>query len=528
MRFLTKKFRKREIAKHAEQSNRHSDQEYLNTDLKENIQKIKERLGYSSDVKFRDIGVGADGALKTCLIHTAGLVDQVLLQEAVESLLTTVSDVQLQKLFSSNSNSVHVLKNEVLSTSQVTEVRSYDELYSSLIMGEAVLLIDGYNHAVSLNVKGWEKRGVDEPSTQNVIRGPKEGFTESIRTNTSLIRRRIKSPDLRVETRVIGQVTQTQVDIMYVEGIVTEGIVDEVRTRLDRIDIDGILDSGYIEELIEDEAYSPFPTIVDSERPDVVAGGLLEGRVAILVDGSPFVLLVPSVFVEYFQAAEDYYQRADIASLLRLLRFMSFFTALLLPAIYIALTTYHQEILPHALLLSLAAQVEGTPFPALVEALLMGVAFEVLREAGVRMPKAIGQAISIVGALVIGEAAVRAGLVSAAMVIVVAFTAISNFVFPAINMAIPVRILRFGFMIFAATFGLFGIAVGLIALIVHLCSIRSFGIPYMSPLAPFIKFDQKDAIIRMPIFWRMTRPRLINQNNMRRQSKIKPTKPIPK
>lgn len=325
-----------------------------------------------------------------------------------------------------------------------------------------------------------------------------------------------------LEMKQIGTVTQTDVGIMYIKGIANDEIIKEVHTRLDRINIDGILETGYIEELIQDKFLTPFPTLFNTERPDVVAADLLEGRIAIFVDGSPFVLTVPVLFIQFFQAAEDYYQRADIAFLLRVLRFVSFFIALLLPSLYIAITTFHQEMLPTQLLISLASQREGIPFPAFVEALVMEVTFEILREAGVRMPRAIGQAVSIVGALVIGQAAVEAGIISAAMVIVVALTAIASFVFPAFSMAISVRILRFAFMMVAATFGLYGITVGLIALVLHLSSIRSFGVPYMSPFAPFVTADQKDANFRFPHWGLFSRPRFISQQNVIRENSPKP------
>jgi spore germination protein KA len=288
------------------------------------------------------------------------------------------------------------------------------------------------------------------------------------------------------------------------------------------------LESGYIEELIQDETYTPFPTVYNTERPDVIAAGLLEGRVAILIDGTPFVLLVPALFGQFNQAAEDYYQRADIGTLLRLLRYLSFFIALLGPSLYIAITTFHQEMIPTPLLISLAAQREGVPFPAFIEALVMELTFEILREAGVRLPRAVGQAVSIVGALVIGQAAVEAGIISAAMVIVVSVTAIASFVFPSYNMAISVRILRFGLMGLAASFGLFGITLGLIAIVLHLCSLRSFGIPYMSPFAPFILADQKDMLFKVPLWGMFSRPRLISQKNVIREQYPPTTKPEPR
>jgi spore germination protein KA len=360
-----------------------------------------------------------------------------------------------------------------------------------------------------------------ESTTETVVRGPKEGFTENLRTNTALIRRKIKTPHLWLESKKIGRETVTDVAIMYIDGIANEKVIKEVHSRLDRIEIDGILESGYIEELIQDEALSPFPTVYYSERPDKIAAELLEGKVAILVDGTPIVLVVPALFVSFIQAAEDYYQRADISTLIRLLRFFSLFIALLGPSLYIAITTFHQEMLPTGLLINLAAQREGVPFPAFIEALMMETAFEILREASLRMPKAIAQAISIVGTLVIGTAAVEAGIVSAAMVIVVAITAISSFVLPSFAMSMSIRMLRFPMMALAASFGLFGILIGFIALILHLCSLRSFGVPYMSPFGPFIKEDINDTIIRVPRGRMFFRPRLISQKNIRREQTLK-------
>lgn len=255
----------------------------------------------------------------------------------------------------------------------------------------------------------------------------------------------------------------------------------------------------------------------NSERPDVVAAGLLEGRVAILVDGTPFALLAPALFVQFFQSSEDYYQRSDFSTLIRLLRFLAFVLATPTPSFYIAITTFHQEMLPTTLLYNLASQREGVPFPAFIEALLMEVTFEILREASVRMPKTIGQSISIVGTLVVGQAAVDAGLVSAAMVIVVSITAIANFVLPAFNMGIAARIIRFGLMILAASFGLYGMFIGIIGLVLHLCSLRSFGVPYMAPLAPYQAEDQKDTLFRVPLPRMRDRPRSLKPQKLRRQ-----------
>lgn len=500
----------------------------LKTILQENIQILKDTLGGSTDIVFREIRIGKEGIIKAGLIYTDGLTDTISLQDfIVETLMLDIKVDELEKKVSPGQNLISVLKDFAMTVGEIKEVTTFEVLYTSLLSGDTILLVDGYAQGLIISNKQWAERGVTEPSAQTVVRGPREGFSENLRINTALVRRKLKDPNLWVESKVVGTRTKTDVAMMYINGVVNDKIVKEVHLRLDQIDIDGILESGNIEELIEDSPFSPFPTVFNTERPDVVAAALLEGRIAILVDGTPFVLIVPALFVQFFQSAEDYYQRADIASFIRLLRFVSFGIALLAPALFIAITTFHQAMLPPALLISLTAQREDVPFPAFFEAILMEFTFEILREAGVRMPRSIGSAMSIVGAFVIGTAAVEAGVISAAMVIIVSITAIASFVSPTYDIAIAVRLLRFGFMGIAAMFGLFGITVGLIALILHLCSIRSFGVPYMSPKAPFNISDQKDTFIRLPKWKMITRPRLINQQNIVRQQDSNSAKPKP-
>lgn len=501
----------------------------LKTNLDENIQQIKQTLGNSGDIITREISIRKEEKIKVGIFYTDGLVDAKSIQDfIIEPLMSDSREIELEQKISSGQDVLHLIKEFVLPVGDIQDVVDFETLFTSLLSGNTIVLLDGYVQGLVIGMREWENRGVTEPSDQTVIRGPREGFSEALRTNTALIRRKIKDPHLWLESKKIGRVTKTDVAIMYIKGIVNDKVVEEVCTRLDRIDIDAILESGYIEELIQEETYTPFPTIYNTERPDVVAAALLEGRVAILVDGTPFVLLVPVVFGQFFQSAEDYYQRADFGTLIRLLRYVSFLIALLSPSLYIAITTFHQEMLPTPLLISLAAQREGVPFPAFIEALMMELTFEILREAGVRMPRPAGQAISIVGALVVGQAAVEAGIVSAVMVIVVAITAISSFVFPAFNMAISVRILRFILMGLAASFGLFGITVGLLVIILHLCSLRSFGVPYMSPFGPFILSDQKDTIFRLPQWGLFSRPRLISQKNVIRENNPSTPKPPPR
>lgn len=458
--------------------------------LSETLDFIKNQMSGSSDLVIRRFELNPESREQTVLLYIDGLADTAIIDGPIMDSLVNHS--------------------KVLNVSNATQINNFRDLLFQLVSGNTILLMES-DEALALSTANIKGRAIEEPTTQTVIRGPRDGFTENLRTNTALIRKRIRDPRLCCEQRQIGQVTQTEVAVMYIKGIVNTSVLDEVNQRLKEIHMDGVLESGNIEEWIQDKQFTPFPTLFNSERPDVASAALLEGRVVIVVDGTPFTLIAPVVFSQFFQAAEDYYQRADIAFFLRVLRSVCFLIALLFPAMYIAITTFHQEMLPTQLLASLAAQREGVPFPALVEAIIMEVTFEILREAGVRLPRPVGQAVSIVGALVIGQSAVEAGIVSAAMVIVVAITAIASFANPSFNMAISIRILRFIFMLVAATFGLYGITLGLITLVLHLCSISSFGIPYMTPFAPMNISDQRDTIFRLPPWFRRGKPNYITQ-----------------
>ncbi|MGE7905778.1 spore germination protein [Peribacillus sp. NPDC094092] len=509
----------------SEDSKKH-ETKLISSDLQYNLDHIKKTLGNSSDIVIRDFQAGKIGELKLGLVYTDGLTDSVSVQDFIlDTLMVEIRDSDLDVAAFNPSDCFEMIKSHTLPIGGIGEVTDFQKLFNHVLSGDTVLLMDGFPKGMALGSREWVDRGVQEPSSQTVVRGPKDGFTETLRTNTALIRRRIKDPSLWLETKQIGEKTQTDVAIMYLKGVANDKTVSELQSRLNRIKIDAILESGYIEELIQDEVYTPFPTVYNTERPDAVAAALLEGRIAIFVDGTPFVLIVPALMVHFFQSSEDYYQRADIATLIRILRYLSFFLALLTPSLYVAVSTFHQEMLPTPLLISLASQREGVPFPAFVEAMMMEVVFEILREAGVRMPRAIGSSISIVGALVIGQAAVEAGFVSATMVIIVSLTAICSFVFPANSMAMAFRMLRFLFMILAATFGLYGIILGLIVMVLHLNSLRSFGLPYLAPNAPFILQDQKDNIVRLPHWSLLKRPHLISKNDTERGDTSAPKPP---
>jgi len=515
---LSKKIKKlRQLKKQAQQSQ--NSPKAIPISLQEQMNEIKEKTGNSIDVVIRKLYLKKGKDPDTAVVFVEGISDSKAINDfLIESIMTNSPSPNSRPIYD-------ILFEKVVALGDVKEITDWDNLYLSLMSGESIILIDGEKRALSASTRGGEQRSIEEPGSQVTVRGPRDGFTESIRTNTALIRRRIQNPYLWMENMKIGSVTKTDVSIMYIKGIAKDEIVEEVRNRLKRIEIDSILESGYIEQLIEDQAFTTFPTLYHTERPDMVAGNLLEGRVAIIVNGTPFVLIAPAVFIQFFQSVEDYYGRADIATALRFLRIIIFFISIIAPAAYIAVTTFHQEMIPTQLLIAIAAQREAVPFPAFVEALIMEVAFEILREAGIRMPRAVGSAISIVGALVIGQAAVQAGIVSPAMVIIVAITAIANFATPAFAVAISARLIRFGFMFAAATFGFYGIILGVIILAVHLCSLRSFGVPYLTPIAPLILADLGDTIVRLPMWAQKKRPRLFSNKETRVGDNQKPQPP---
>ncbi|MCY9549721.1 spore germination protein [Lysinibacillus xylanilyticus] len=506
------------ISKITDTSQNHDE---LYSSLSQNLKIIKNALGNSDDLIIREITVGKAEKYAFAIIYVDGLTDKISISESVIDKL--MLDIEASHETDTD-KIIRYLRDSCLTVGDVNDIFNFSTLYNSILNGDTVILLDESSTGIVTSTKGAKDRAVMEPATESVIRGPRESFTETLRTNTALVRRKIKSPNLWIKSRIVGEVTKTDVAVMYLNDIANEKIVAEVLSRLDRINIDGILESGYIEDFIQDSKKTIFPTVYNSERPDVIAGELLDGKIAILVDGSPFVLVVPALFTSFLQSAEDYYQHWMISTLIRILRFFGISLALVAPSLYVAITTFHQEMLPTPMLISIASQREGVPFPAIVEALIMELAFEVLREAGLRMPRTIGPAVSIVGTLVIGQAAVEAGIVSAVMVIIVALTAISSFLFPAYGLSNTVRALRFPLMIVASILGLFGLMFGLMIIVLHLCSIRSFGVPYLSPFGPLILQDQKDALVLFPRRALLTRPRLISQKNTVRGHKYFNTK----
>ncbi|MED4584024.1 spore germination protein [Brevibacillus choshinensis] len=462
----------------------------LSSNLKENIALIEQLIKCDDLVARRFVvKTGVDAII----FFIDGMIDR-----------NVISDYIIRHMTSSNRTYDRPATNELESTTRLRQV------IRNILSGTAVLLLDGHAEAYLNNARGWERRKVKEPLTESVVRGPRDGFCETLCVNSALIRFRLKDPKLRLRHLVVGQRTQTDIYVLYVDGIVDPRIVEDVLKRIDSINVDGVLESGFIEHMIEDSTWSPFPQMQNTERPDKVVANLLEGKVAILVDGTPFALIVPTIFAQFYQSPEDYYERHYIATLVRLIRFISFALALLLPSLYISFTSFHPEMIPSRLVIAMAAGRSTVPFPSLVEAFIMEIAIEILREASARLPRPIGPTIGIVGALVIGESAVKAGLVSPVMVIIVALTTIASFTSPSYSAAISTRVLRFPLMIMAGVFGLYGIMLCLLLILVHLASLKSFGVTYLTPLSPLNLRGMKDFVIRIPLVLMKRRPTMFH------------------
>lgn len=465
----------------------------ISKNIAENEQFLKNMFQNCSDIIFREIMI--HGETKLLLIHVDGMINTDIITSNV--LKPLMYDGLPQGLGTIDSIA-QMCEQELFSVLPIKKLSNYGDIVDHILKGNAAILADGENTAVLADVSKLEHRAIVEPFNEASIRGPREGFIELLRMNTIMLRRILATPKLKFESLKIGNLTQTNVVIAYIEGTVSMPILNEVRKRLNRIQIDAILESGYIEESIEDTHLSPFPQMMVTERPDIVASALLHGKVAILSNGSGCVLVVPLTFWEGLQAPDDYYERFLFVSLIRWVRYLFAFFSVLFPSVYIALTNFHPNLVPQELMMTIAMLRESAPLPTVIEVFMMEFMFEGLREAGIRLPKQIGPLVSIVGALVIGEAAVSAGIISAPIVIVVSAAGISSFIIPRYRFGYALRILRFPLLILSGIFGLFGLAIGIIAILIHLIQLSPFGTPYLTPVAPLITRRLKDVLMRWP------------------------------
>lgn len=493
--------------------------EPLTGELDRDLDHLKAVCGeQNADIILRRFRLWTRPEVKLAVFYVEGLVDRATLNLAILQPLMILSRLTGPEIGrSSPEELLSFLAAQLVPASPATTVCTFDELLDHVATGETGLLVDGVPKALAIETKSWEHRSITEPSTEAVIRGPREGFNEVLRSNTALLRRRIRSPRLRLDPLKVGLLSQTDLVVGWMKGLTNRDLVAEVKRRLKTIQTDWIPDSGYIEQYLEDFPLSPFPQFQYTERPDRACAALLEGRVVILVDGSPLALVIPGGLSNYITTAEDYYERFPYGSLLRLMRLFSAIIALTLPAVYIAITTFHQELLPTTLVLAFAAAREPVPFPALMEAVLMIGALELTREAGLRLPSPIGQTVGIVAALLLGQAAVSAGLASPIMVIVVAITGLASFAVPHYASGLPLRWLGFPLMALGGTLGLFGVTAGVVALILHLAGLSSLGIPYLEPLwRPGYAFQ--DLFIRLPLWTIQRRPSYLEPQDAIRQA----------
>ena len=469
----------------------------------ENVAYIRNVLEGSIDIVIKEFRLG--NGQKAASFYINGLINNDMMgRDFFEPLF----QADKEKIYTADD----IVKN-VLKAGNISVQDNMSTLIDNVLQGLTALFLDGSTTAVMMEAISWPQRSVNEPSTDVVIRGPREGFIENMRNNVTLLRRKIHHPDFHVETVRLGRYTRTDIALVYVSSIVNKDVLVKLRKRLQSIDIDAVLDSGYIEQFIQDTPYSIFPTIGIAEKPDIAAAKVLDGRIAILVDGSPIALTVPMLFVEGMQSPEDYYTRFSYASWIRLIRAIALFMSIFLPGLFVAVCCFHQQIIPFRLFLSIAASESGTPFSVGFSLLIIGLAYEILREAGVRLPKPAGQAISIVGAIVMGDAAVSAGLISASVLIVLAITVVASFV--TVSFVDAATLLRLIFLFLGWFFGFFGIMVGALFLLVYLCSLETFGVAYFSPFAPVDLSGLKDSILRLPLWKLRFRPRSLSLNHRR-------------
>lgn len=493
----------------------------LSRNIEDNIQVIEALFKDCDDIVKKEFCLDREEhAIAVYMVYIDGLTDGDMVQEhVIEPLLQyhpKGGEDIFQTLFHSEIDMVDLI-----------EQPSFDQTVNSILRGDTALFVQGYETAIVISSKKLPVRSIQESETEAVMRGPRDSFNESLRTGTALIRRRIKDPRCKVVQDTFGERSRTDYALVYMEDLVPDGLLEKVRAQLQQYRTDAIYDSGMLEHFMHRKWYSPFPVIQSTERPDKVASSILEGRVAVVVDNSPEVLLLPATYNTFFQASDDYYNQWSVATFARILRYVASLLAIGLPGFYIAITSYHLEMLPTDLLLAIAYARSGITFPVVIEVLLMELEFELLREAGIRLPGPMGNTIGIVGGLIVGQAAVEAGLVSTIVVIVVALTALASFTIPNESFASAYRLLKFFLILVSAIWGLYGFTLGLLLLAVHLSGLTSYGVPYMTPAVSVPGEERegiRDFILRMPIYTMQKRPVFTRQGNRRRMRRAEHTK----
>lgn len=475
----------------------------ISSKIGENEAYIRERLKDCDDFIIRPMMLGEGKKIRCLVVYIEVAVNNMVLEDSViGKLVNHMWEMSDEKI-------LQFVKDNGLGISDVEPLETMDKAFESMLAGNAIFFFDGYAKAVKVSSKGYPGLGVSEASREKVLRGSKEGFSDAVKTNSALVRKRIRDTRLKVKQKTLGERSNTVVQLLFMEDLVRPGLVQDIEERLDSFVIDGVLDSGVIEQLTERSWISPFPQFQTTERPDKCAAEILNGRILLLCDDSPIGMLFPAVLNDFLQVSEDNYNRFEIVSLQRLIRYAAVLFTMLFSATYLAVTNFHTQVLPTNLILSFSEARQGVPFPGILEVLFMEIAFETIREAGVRMPGPLGGTIGIVGGLIVGQAAVEANLVSPIVVVVVAVTALCSLAIPNEEFSAPFRLLKFGFIILGGTMGVFGMILGLYLTLSHLAGLKSFGIPYLSPFAAQIREGyrgENDSVIRAPFRFMTRRP----------------------
>jgi spore germination protein KA len=481
----------------------------LTSSLEDNKSNILEFLKNNKDISCRKI---ISCGKTMYLIIILGLVDKELINDSIIRPIINLNHFD-------DGDITNFIKNKVLYTSQVEILNNFNDVIFKILKGNAILLTQDCYNVLAVDCEKLNLRAIEEPPTSAVVKGPREGFNESIKTNLALVRKRLATPDLIINNFIVGKETKTQVNIMYISKIVDMNVVNSISKRIKNIDIDGVLDSHYIAQFLQENKQSIFKQIGTTEKPDVVVSKLLEGRVAIFVDGSPIVLTLPFILFEDYQNVDDYYKQSQRAAFERWLRIIGLSISVLFPGLYVSLQLYHYSIIPLKFLVTIANTTQGLPFPPLMEILVIIILFEILNEASIRMPKHLGLAMSIVGALILGDTAVNAGLISPPAVMIVAVSSITIFIVP--DQSGQLSLLRMLFTLLGGMLGLYGMILGGIFLINYLSNFNSYGAPYLAPLSPYIKSDFKDFMNKKPLNNMILRPKSIpnNKYNSKRMKK---------
>lgn len=463
------------------------DKGSLEKDLGRNTVNVRAVMRNSSDLNIK---YAKAGGVPVCILFCEGQTDT---NQMANLIFRPINSIGNEKKLEP-ARVMEIMQSELLLAGEQHQVDDYEQLTAMIMGGFCVILADGVTHGIAIGVQGFEKRSVSEPSTHVNLRGSREGFVEAVRTNMSMLRRRIKSTDLVFKLSTVGSLSNTDICLCYIESKVSRELLGDIERRLENLPLSSILEGGYIQPFLEEKGSLIFDEAGITERPDTLAAKLYEGRVGILVDGTPFALIIPRLFTENFQTLDDYTQKPIYATIMRALRYLAFAASVLLPGFYVAIANFHPELIPNSLLLNLAASIQITPYNLLTECLMIHIFYEIMREAGLRMPSNLGHAVSIVGGIVIGDIVVSAGLIGAPLVLIVAVSSIASFIVPDLYNSIVV--MRFAFIIAGGMWGLFGITILGMLFLLKICSMSPYGVPYTSPVSPFSLRGMRDTLIR--------------------------------